>query len=408
MFRSDVQSGRLPRVSWIVAPEAYSEHPNWEPDFGTWYVSQVVSILASNPAVWSKMVLFITYDEEGGFFDHQVPPTPPQTRAEGLSTVPTTNEIFPGDAVHPSAPYGLGIRVPMIIVSPWTRGGWVNSQLFDHTSLIRFLEARYAHHRPDLIETNITPWRRAVAGDLTSAFDFKTPNGSRRLALPSTDDLKPVDLVFYPDEVPVPPADQHVPTQERGVRPARALPYQLHSHATVKSDKTIVIGFHNSGSSAAVFQVRSSESSQDPRTYTVSAGRQIADTWTIHGSDYNLSVYGPNGFFRQVKGTLGPHRANLLVQERYDLASTSIALTIQNVGSRIGTIRGRDRYTQQLTEFVLGPGEQTTHGWALTRSRGWYDVTLTVDGDTSLVRRFAGHLEDGDDSISDPLMGGLV
>ena len=74
IFRSDVKHGRLPKVSWIVAPEAYCEHPNWQPDYGSWYVSQVVDILASNPDVWSKMALFITYDEEGGFFDHLVPP----------------------------------------------------------------------------------------------------------------------------------------------------------------------------------------------------------------------------------------------------------------------------------------------------------------------------------------------
>ncbi len=146
IFRDDVRRGRLPQVSWIVAPEAYSEHPNWEPDFGSWYVSQVIDILASNPDVWSKMALFITYDEEGGFFDHMVPPTPPQSRAEGRSTVATTNEIFAGDADHPAGPYGLGVRVPMLVVSPWSRGGWVNSQLFDHTSLIRFLEARFGHH----------------------------------------------------------------------------------------------------------------------------------------------------------------------------------------------------------------------------------------------------------------------
>ncbi len=190
ILREDVRRNRLPQVSWIVAPEAYSEHPNWEPDFGSWYVSQVIDILASNPDVWSKMALFITYDEEGGFFDHLVPPTPPPSPAEGRSTVATTNEIFAGSADHPAGPYGLGVRVPMIVVSPWSRGGWVNSQVFDHTSLIRFLEARFAHHHPDLIETNITPWRRAVAGDLTTAFDFKTPNASHRLVLPSTTDVQ--------------------------------------------------------------------------------------------------------------------------------------------------------------------------------------------------------------------------
>src|SRR5262249_8335087 len=185
----------LPQVSWIVAPEAYCEHPNWEPDFGAWYVSQVVDILAKNPDVFSTTALFITYDEEGGFFDHLVPPTPPQTPAQGKSTVATTNEIFGGDPAHPAGPYGMGIRVPMIVVSPWSRGGWVNSQLFDHTSMIRFLEARFAQGHPDLIETNITPWRRAVSGDLTTAFDFRNPNGARRVLLPSTDAFKPTILV---------------------------------------------------------------------------------------------------------------------------------------------------------------------------------------------------------------------
>ena len=99
-FRADVQGGRLPQVSWIVAPEAYTEHPNWEPDFGAWYVSQVVDVLASSPAVWSKLALFVTYDEDGGFFDHVVPATPPQTRAQGLSIAPPTRHNRPA---HPAA-----------------------------------------------------------------------------------------------------------------------------------------------------------------------------------------------------------------------------------------------------------------------------------------------------------------
>src|SRR5438034_1419396 len=251
-FRDDVRHGRLPQVSWIVAPEAYSEHPNWAPDFGAWYVSQVVDVLAANPEVWSRMALFVTYDEEGGFFDHLVPPTPPQTRAQGLSTVPTTNEIFPGDADHPAGPYGLGMRVPMIVVSPWTRGGWVNSQLFDHTSLIRFLEARFARGNADLIEPNITPWRRAVVGDLTSAFDFRKPNTSRRVHLPDTSDLEPVDLVRHPDQVPVPPSNPSLPGQEQGVRPARALPYTLHADGLAGAT-SFSIHFQNSGAAAGVF-----------------------------------------------------------------------------------------------------------------------------------------------------------
>jgi phospholipase C len=412
-FRQDVRRGTLPQVSWIVAPEAYCEHPNWEPDFGAWYVSQVIDILASNPEIWSKMVLFLTYDEEGGFFDHLVPPTPPQTSAQGLSTVETTNEIFPGDSGHASGPYGLGIRVPMIVVSPWTRGGWVNSHLLDHTSMIRFLEARFAHHRPDLIESNITPWRRAVVGDLTTAFDFKTPNASRRLILPSTDDFKPEDFDRHPDEVPVPPASQALPRQEHGVRPARALPYTLDARGVVQEeDGSFWIQFRNTGRAGAVFQVRSGRGGDMPRTYTVEPHKHLNDFWpvaAIGASDYDLSVYGPNGFFRAFKGAVaGDHRADLDVRAVYDEEGSSVTLKLSNRASQVARVGIVNRYTSRRTKLVLSPGETDSSSWSLVRTSGWYDLAITVEGDAQFECHLAGHLENGEDSISDPIMGGLV
>jgi phospholipase C len=185
-------------------PEAYTEHPNWPPNWGAWYVSQVVDALTSNPEMWGKIVLFLNFDEEGGFFDHMVPPTPPQTAAQGSSTVSTINEIYSSGGGHPGGPYGLGVRVPMLVISPWSKGGSVNSEVFDHTSLVKFIEARFAGDNPDLVETNITPWRRAVVGDLTTAFDFAKPNGWRMFALPDTDGFKPQQLVGHPSEVIVP------------------------------------------------------------------------------------------------------------------------------------------------------------------------------------------------------------
>ena len=412
IFKEDVRRNRLPQVSWIVAPEAYCEHPNWEPDFGAWYVSQVIDILASNPEVWSKTALFITYDEEGGFFDHMVPPTPPQSRAQGLSTVATTNEIFPGDSGHASGPYGLGVRVPMIVVSPWSKGGWVDSQLFDHTSMIRFLEARFARPHGDLVESNITPWRRAVAGDLTTAFDFKTPNASRRIILPSTDDFKPQDLVRQPDEVPVPPAHQKLPGQESGVRPARALPYTLDAHGAVHdADDSFRIQFRNTGQAGAVFQVRSGNGTDMPRTYTVEPHKHLTDSWSvaaIGASKYDLSVYGPNGFYRAFKGNVSGHHANLDVRAFYDEESHSIALTISNRASQIARVGVFNRYTSKSTTLVLSPGESESKSWSLTRTRGWYDLAITVEEDAQFQYHFAGHLENGEDSISDPIMGGLV
>jgi phospholipase C len=405
IFRQDVRSGNLPQVSWIVAPEAYSEHPNFPPDYGAWYVSQFIDILASNPEVWSKTVLFLNYDEEGGFFDHMVPPTPPMSRDQGLSTVDTVNEIFPGDASHPAGPYGLGMRVPLIVVSPWSKGGWVNSQVFDHTSLIRFIEARFAKDNPDLIETNITPWRRAVVGDLTSAFDFATPN-ARRARLPSTAADFPPDFVRHADQVPVPPADQALPQQEPGVRPARALPYALHAHGRVQtSTGAFRLDFGNTGSAAAVFHVRSGNNAHKPRSYTVEPHKHLSDTWN-GGADYDLSVHGPNGFFRGFKGSIpGPGKANLEVDALCDGRGNRITLVISNRALAPAKISVQDQYTGKTFKQVLEAGERLSKDWSLTRMFGWYDLVIAVDGDAGLEYRFAGHVETGRDSISDPALG---
>ena len=409
ILRDDVRRGRLPQVSWIVAPEAYTEHPNWAPDYGSWYVSQVLDILTSNPGLWSKTAFLINFDEEGGFFDHFVPPTPPRTRADGLSTVPITNEIFPGDADHPSEPYGFGMRVPMLVVSPWSRGGWVNSQVFDHTSIIRFLEARFADQYPGLVETNITPWRRAVAGDLTSAFDFKKPEGWRNIRLPSTDDDEPEDLERQPDEEPVPPTNQSLPRQERGVRLARALPYSLNAQGTVNAGQgKFLIEFGNAGDAAAVFQVRSGNAVDAPRTYTVGPGKDVADTWDVGPSGYDLSVYAPNGFFRSFKGGVSGNRVKLDVRARYDKWRDGITLIVSSQTSGSIKVRIRDEYTGKTVDERLTRGESTSKHWSLGRFFGWYDFVNTVDQDPGFEYELAGHVENGEDSISDPAMGGLV
>lgn len=414
IFRADVTRGRLPQVSWIVAPEAYTEHPNWIPGFGAWYHSQVIDILASNPEVWSKTALFITYDEEGGFFDHMVPPTPPASRAQGLSTVATTNEIFPGDSGHASGPYGLGVRVPTIVVSPWSKGGWVNSQLFDHTSLIRFLEARFADRHPDLIESNITPWRRAVVGDLTTAFDFKTPNATGQIALPDTDAFKPLDKEPHPDQVPVPPAVGMLPEQEPGVRPARAIPYTLHAHGSVDDHTgSFQLRFHNEGQAGAVFQVRAggSGSTRGPWTYTVESAKHLTESWdtaAIGSSEYDLSVYGPNGFYRAFRGGLVGQRANLDVRAHYDEASHGLVLEIVNRTSRVAVVSVFNAYTSKTVTLAIGSGGSESKRWTLASTRGWYDLAVRVEDDAGFEHRLAGHLEDGEDSISDPAMGGLI
>src|SRR5665213_1014842 len=174
-FARDVREGALPQVSWIVAPTKLCEHPDSTPGYGESLTARLLAALTANPATWARTVLMINYDENDGFFDHVPPPLPAIDGAMGKSTVDVAGEVYLG------VPVGLGPRVPMLVVSPWTKGGWVNSQTFDHTSVIRFLEARFG-----VTEPNITPWRRAVAGDLTSVFDFRHAERGRRTALPDT------------------------------------------------------------------------------------------------------------------------------------------------------------------------------------------------------------------------------
>ncbi len=123
-LKADVTAGTLPQISWITAPEAFSEHSNWPSNYGAWYISQVLDALTANPEVWAKTALFITYDENDGFFDHLVPPLPPKSAAQGKSTVDVEPDLYKGDANRVAGPYGLGPRVPMVVVSPWSKGGY--------------------------------------------------------------------------------------------------------------------------------------------------------------------------------------------------------------------------------------------------------------------------------------------
>jgi len=411
-FIADVGANKLPQVSWIVPPEAYTEHPNWPANYGAWYVSQILDALTSNPEVWSKTAFFLCYDENDGFFDHAVPPMPPQTRAQGLSTVDTVNEIFPGDAEYPADPYGLGVRVPMIVISPWSKGGWVSSEVFDHTSLVRFIEARFGRQYPGITESNITPWRRAVAGDLTSAFNFKSPN-NKVVALPSTIAYLPPDDTRHPDYVPVPPTDQAVPAQEPGTRPARAVPYELQVRGAVDSVAgAFDLHFANTGRAAAVFQVRSGNGQGGPWSYTVGAGKSLADTFAVAANGqtaYDLSVYGPNGFLRAFKGSIsGQGSANLQIGSSYNLAEGGIALNIRNAGTASEHVRILNVYTNHSSTLELAAGKTLSKSWELEDSFGWYDFVVTVDSDASFQQHLAGHVETGKDSMTDPAIGGPV
>ena len=405
-FRKDVAAGKLPQVSWVIAPEAFSEHPNWPANYGAWYVSQILDALTAHPAVWSKTALFLNYDENDGFFDHMMPPTVPLSRMHGLSTIDTANEIFPGNSTFPRGPFGMGVRVPMIVISPWSKGGWVNSEVFDHTSLIRFIERRFAAHSPELIETNITPWRRAVAGDLTSAFNFATPNDAG-VSLPSTVSFRPPKRDKYPDYKPAPPLTQSLPKQEPGTRPARALPYVLDVWREVDAPRgALKIHFKNAAKAAAVFQVRAFSGDAGPWTYTVGPHSELSDVWVspaINPEGYALSVHGPNGFLRTFRGSVsGKEPVNLNIGSAYDAERCGITLHIRSASDSLCRVRIGNAYLEETTEHALMPGETLEKYWSLESQFGWYDLTVTIDSDLVFEQRIAGHLETGKDSMSDP------
>jgi phospholipase C len=217
-FAADVRSGALPKVSWVIPPLGYDEHPPAPPALGAGFIDQVLQTLVSNQKVWAKTVLFVTYDENDGLFDHVAPPVPPVgTAGEYLTMNP-----LPGDAAGVAGPIGLGYRVPMLVVSPFSRGGHIASEVFDHTSQLLFLEERFGVTAP-----NLSAWRRSTVGDLTATLQMGNPVTTTP-RLPSTSGDTPTgvqalgcqsgDIVELRGDQPLIPVPnpQKMPTQEPG------------------------------------------------------------------------------------------------------------------------------------------------------------------------------------------------
>jgi phospholipase C len=217
-FLADVASGNLPQVSWLLGSIATSDHPPAPSLFGESTLSLIVSALMANPALWAKTALFVTFDENGGFFDHVPPPTaPPGTPGEYVTAPAVPDPTVVGSPAV-NGPIGLGFRVPTLVISPFSRGGFVATDVFDHTSVLRFLETLFGAEVP-----NLSAWRRANVGDLTSAFNFKAPDTSIP-NLPSTVDALPQVIQECANSLagttPYPvPATQTMPTQETGTAP---------------------------------------------------------------------------------------------------------------------------------------------------------------------------------------------
>jgi phospholipase C len=453
-FRHDVEAGKLPTVSWLVAPETFSDHPGsaW---YGAWYLSEVMDILTKNPEVWKKTIFVLTYDENDGCFDHLPPFVAPNahdaTTGKASAGLDTSVEFvtmeqekrtkgMPEDHMRES-PIGLGYRVPMIVASPWSRGGWVNSQVFDHTSCLQLIETFLEKKTGKKVkETNISDWRRTVTGDLTSVF---RPFNGEKIPLPkylkkdkvvesihkakfkdAPSDFKKLDSQEIAS-VKANPSSDILPKQEKGIRPACALPYELYADgALTPGGKAFAITFqakkdiHGEKSSGAPFNVyapgkyrkKGLLESAHNWSYTAAAGQSVTDTWQIDDFEngiYHLRVYGPNGFYREFKGNAADPALNIAVQ--YSTKANNLVVALQNKGTENQTVEITDNSykTGSYTQTLAGNAD-TAVTLPLEKSYGWYDFAVKIKGNTSFEKRYAGRVENGTHGHTDPLMGGLL
>ncbi|WP_354640627.1 phosphocholine-specific phospholipase C [Kitasatospora camelliae] len=399
-IKADVLAGTLPQVSWIVPNQEVSEHPYATPADGAHFVHNVMNALNADPAVFDSTVLFLNYDENDGFFDHVPPPAAPAG---------TPGEFYNGTNI------GLGFRVPMIAISPWTRGGWVSSEVSDHTSVLRFLEKWTAAVGKPAQCVNISDWRRKVCGDLTGMFDFANPVYGMP-ALPDTAGAVVGMSTCGPLPNPA-PVDNKLPLQEPGTRPARALPYQPHAnldHLEFGSGGVmkVWISMTNQGTAAThLAAYANAYRSGGPWQYTLDAGGTQSDFFNcgtgFGGGPYDLSVVGPNRFLRRFRGDATKPGKSLTVTASYATAPTTgkpaVWFRMANASAAPVTFtvtanqyRGDGPWTYQ----VPAGGETSDFFNAVAYSNGWYDFTITADNDPSWSQRFTGHLETGQASIS--------
>ncbi|MFG5719038.1 phosphocholine-specific phospholipase C [Streptomyces murinus] len=400
-IKADVRAGTLPQVSWVVANQAFSEHPYAPPGDGAHFVNLVYQALAADEDVFDSTVMFLNYDENDGYFDHVPPPSPPAG---------TAGEFLNG------VPFGFGFRVPMIVISPWTRGGWVSSEVFEHTSVLRFLETWTAALGTPAKCPNISDWRRKVSGDLTGVFDFAHPVKGA-VALPATSVIGIDNCTLLPNPVPT---DNALPAQESGTRPARALPYQPGGHLDrLEFDaggKTLAwFVMTNQGgpaARAAHFSIHpNAYRDTTPWQYTVDAGGTATDYFNIGSGygdgKYDLSMVGPNRFLRRFQGDATKAGKSAEVSTRYAVepgtGKLALYFKMANSGSSSVkfTITSNHYRSDGPWTYTVAAGSSTEDFFnAVAYNNGWYDFTITVDSDSTWSRRFTGHLETGAASVS--------
>ncbi len=411
-FRQDVETNQLPAVSWLVAPERFSDHPGsaW---FGAWYVSEVLQILTEDPERWKKTVLIICYDENDGYFDHVPPfvaPHPGRPETGKVSAgIDTTADV--SDAHHRDHSIGLGYRCPLMIASPWSRGGCVNSQVSDHTSILMFLETWLAGKGKTVKEENISEWRRTVCGDLTSA--FKPYNGEKYELPKYLERDAYIERIHKASFKSRPkPADKLSESdlgsfdirafQERGTRTACPLPYEMEASIEIVSE-----GAHIKMSEGAIrgknrvigapFNAYSYGSNFVARAYAVVPGDTVEDILPVNGA-YDVRIDGPNGFMRSLKSGSSVSFRVTAKQDGPDLI-----LNLSAIGPHAIDLAIADQsYGQKPISVHLKSGEHKSLRVHTKNSGQWYDLAVSS---VDTTYRFAGHLETGAWTTSDPAMG---
>ncbi len=449
-FRKDVSEGKLPTVSYLTAPQNFSDHPS-APWYGAWYVSEILDILTQDPEVWKKTIFILCYDENDGYFDHVPPFSIPNpfkpdsgkvsegidigaeyvTLEQDLSQVPKANAR--------EGAIGLGFRVPLVIASPWSRGGKVCSQVFDHTSIIQFLEEFTSHKSGKTIkETNISEWRRTICGNISSVFQPYDPSSYKKPQRVDRDEFvatihkaqfrdtpsnfKPLSAGEIAEVNRNTSTSPILPGQEPGTRPSCAIPYELYAEGNLSKDKkTFEISLHAGNkafgkkSAGAPFIIYAINTYQGEVlrvwNYAVKAGDTLRQTWNVADFEegkYHLRVYGPNGFFREFAGDA--RDPDTVISGTYALdkggkPTGDLQFRISNSGAKAVAVSIIDNvYGEKPLNLKIPAGGQSSGLLKLGKSHNWYDASIQIDR-SAAIKRYAGHVETGKESVTDPFMG---
>ncbi|MFF0342857.1 alkaline phosphatase family protein [Kribbella sp. NPDC004875] len=406
-FIADCASGDLPEVSWVVAPAAWTEHPTYAPNNGAVYTDRVIQAVHDNPELWESTLIILNYDEpdhanrigEGGFFDHVVPPIP---------EAGTVGERAPG--IKP----GMGGRVPFVLVSPWTRGGYVNSEVFDHTSTIQLIEEwTKSLGRPAICE-NINDWRRSVSGNLLSAIDF----GNYDTSFPKLP--KPADLLkSVVTDAGLPPVPQ--PAVGGQVMPTQPITGKAKRSPLSFQPNGVLVENPVTGAVTATFTVEGGPSGkavnlvgladkyvpalagaeplgigQDALPLTAGNRRPKSYTWDTKATNgsYAFTFYGPDHFIRSFAGTVVAAGDKTSAQPRVDVRlvkgrNAAVEFTLTAAGSRAVTYTlTPNDFTGKKTTIVVPAGKHSVITWPT--EDGYYDVVITAKESTDFTQRYAG------------------